>query len=414
MVDGTLRKGHRRDRQDGLTSTFSIASRASRSSASRKRAGDGRKPRQADGRDAADSGRPTRSFRTRIDIEPEGFPSSSTTAASSRRFWDQPVVMKPLGNRRRQLAAELVRPPSRICSTCGNGADGCRGRTPRRRAAREWVIPEARARATSAATTRGSARAHAAACLARRGRADQPARLAATVGRALLRGLDRDARRRPAVHRPATTAAWQALDKSNGAPALGVRDGRPGVHAAVSTFERNGQQYGGGAIGRQLLPGEPSGGDSVYLFRARRPAGIPSGGKSRGLRAAGAELTQLTALSILVRQLIHHLGRTWSSLDALAFVVGCGPYQYSEPLPHLELADLFHRTRRSGDSAKTRPSRDRSFSRCGLDLVACAPEVGVSSCAMRCTPHVCCCRNHGAEVRAGGNRGGARAGSGLV
>ncbi len=79
-----------------------------------------------------------------------------------------------------------------------------------------------------------------------------------------------------------------AHDKSNGA-LLWEFETDAGIHAAVSTFERNGQQYVVALSAGSFFPGTTRG-DSVWLF-ALDGAGAPRAARAASPSGGAAELT---------------------------------------------------------------------------------------------------------------------------
>ena len=214
-----------------------------------------------------------------IDIEPEGFKLINNGRIFTP-FWDQPVVVKPLGTGGANWPPSSLDPETSLFYVCtGDGAAAYSTKE----GGTEWVIPKPGARYFGGDYTRSRVprRGVLAAVdvrtnrLAWRQQWGELCYAGSTVTRGGLLFIGRNDGR------------LQALDKSNGA-LLWEYETDAGVHAAVSTFERNGQQYVVALSAGSFFPGTKRG-DSVYLF-ALDGGGIPSDGKVEP-SGGGAELT---------------------------------------------------------------------------------------------------------------------------
>ena len=214
-----------------------------------------------------------------IDIEPEGFKLINNGRIFTP-FWDQPVVMKPLGTGGANWPPSSLDPETSLFYVCtGDGAAAYSTKE----GGTEWVIPKPGSRYFGGDYTRSRVprRGVLAAVdvrtnrLAWRQQWGELCYAGSTVTRGGLLFIGRNDGR------------LQALDKSSGA-LLWEYETDAGIHAAVSTFERNGQQYVVALSAGGFFPSTKRG-DSVYMF-ALDGGGVTSGGKVEP-SGGGAELT---------------------------------------------------------------------------------------------------------------------------
>ena len=214
-----------------------------------------------------------------IDIEPEGFKLINNGRIFTP-FWDQPVVVKPLGTGGANWPPSSLDPETSLFYTCtGDGAAAYSTKE----GGTEWVIPKPGGRYFGGDYTRSRVprRGVLAAVdvrtnrLAWRQQWGELCYAGSTVTRGGLLFIGRNDGR------------LQALDKSNGA-LLWEYETDAGIHAAVSTFERKGQQYVVALSAGGFFPGTKRG-DSVYMFA------LDGGGVSNGAKVdpsgGGVELT---------------------------------------------------------------------------------------------------------------------------
>ena len=214
-----------------------------------------------------------------IDIEPEGFKLINNGRIFTP-FWDQPVVVKPLGTGGANWPPSSYDPETNLFYVCtGDGAAAYSTKE----GGVEWVMPKPGSRYFGGDYTRSRVprRGVLAAVdvrtnrLAWRQQWGELCYAGSTVTRGGLLFIGRNDGR------------LQALDKANGA-LLWEYETDAGIHAAVSTFERGGQQYVVALSAGGFFPGTKRG-DSVYMF-ALDGGGVPSGGKVEP-SGGGAELT---------------------------------------------------------------------------------------------------------------------------
>jgi PQQ-dependent dehydrogenase (methanol/ethanol family) len=214
-----------------------------------------------------------------IDIEPEGFKLVNNGRIFTP-FWDEPVVVKPLGTGGANWPPSSYDPTTNLFYVCV--ADGAAAYSTKEGGV-EWMMPTPGGRYFGGEYTRSRVprRGVLAAVdvrtnrLAWRQQWGEMCYAGTTVtGGGLLFVGRNDGR-------------LTAHDKENGAQ-LWEYQTDAGIHAAVSTFERNGQQYIVALSAGSFFPGTMRG-DSVYLF-ALEGADVPSGGANAGPSGAGTEL----------------------------------------------------------------------------------------------------------------------------
>jgi alcohol dehydrogenase (cytochrome c) len=211
-----------------------------------------------------------------IDIEPEGFRLFNNGRIFTP-FWDEPVVVKPLGTGGANWPPSSYDPETNLFYVCA--ADGAAAYSTQEGGA-EWVIPKPGARYFGGEYTRSRVprRGVFAAVdvrtnrLAWRQQWGEMCYAGSTVTGGGLVFIGRNDGR------------LTALDKANG-DLLWEFQTDAGIHAAVSTFERNGRQYVVALSAGSFFPGTTRG-DSVWLFgldgsgraAGESPAAAPSGG----------------------------------------------------------------------------------------------------------------------------------------
>jgi quinohemoprotein ethanol dehydrogenase len=214
-----------------------------------------------------------------IDIEPEGFKLINNGRIFTP-FWDEPVVVKPLGTGGANWPPSSYDPETNLFYVCA--ADGAAAYSTKEGGA-EWVIPQPGGRYFGGEYTRSRVprRGVIAAVdvrtnrLAWRQQWGEMCYAGSTVTGGGLLFIGRNDGR------------LTAHDKANGA-LLWEFQTDAGIHAAVSTFERNGQQYVVALSAGSFFPGTTRG-DSVWLF-ALEGGGV-SGEASGAPSAGGVELT---------------------------------------------------------------------------------------------------------------------------
>src|SRR6187551_3078611 len=191
-----------------------------------------------------------------IDIEPEGFKLINNGRIFTP-FWDEPVVVKPLGTGGANWPPSSYDPATNLFYVCtGDGAAAYSTKE----GGVEWVMPTPGGRYFGGEYTRSRVprRGVLAAVdvrtnkLAWRQQWGELCYAGSTVTAGGLLFIGRNDGR------------LSALDKSNGAQ-LWEFQTDAGIHAAVSTFERNGQQYVVALSAGSFFPNTTRG-DSVWLF----------------------------------------------------------------------------------------------------------------------------------------------------
>ncbi|HUQ53526.1 MAG TPA: PQQ-binding-like beta-propeller repeat protein [Gammaproteobacteria bacterium] len=212
-----------------------------------------------------------------IDIEPEGFKLTNNGRIFTP-FWDKPVVVKPLATGGVNWPPSSYDPTTNLFYVCAT--DGAAAYSTKEGGV-EWAIPTPGGRYFGGDYTRSQVprRGVIAAVdvrtnkLAWQQQWGEMCYAGSTVTGGGLLFLGRNDGR------------LTAHDKSNGA-LLWEYQTDAGIHAAVSTFERNGQQYIVALSAGSFFPGTTRG-DSVYLF-ALDGAGVEGG--ARAEPSGGAEL----------------------------------------------------------------------------------------------------------------------------
>jgi quinohemoprotein ethanol dehydrogenase len=214
-----------------------------------------------------------------IDIEPEGYKLINNGRIFTP-FWDEPVVVKPLGTGGANWPPSSYDPETNLFYVCV--ADGAAAYSTKEGGV-EWVMPTPGGRYFGGEYTRSRVprRGVIAAVdvrtnrLAWRQQWGEMCYAGSTVTAGGLLFLGRNDGR------------LTAHDKTDGA-LLWEFETDAGIHAAVSTFERNGQQYVVALSAGSFFPGTTRG-DSVWLF-ALDGRGVP-GGASAEPSGGAAELT---------------------------------------------------------------------------------------------------------------------------
>jgi PQQ-dependent dehydrogenase (methanol/ethanol family) len=204
-----------------------------------------------------------------IDIEPEGFKLINKGRIFTP-FWDEPVVVKPLATGGVNWPPSSYDPTTNLFYVCAT--DGAAAYSTKEGGV-EWAIPKPGERYFGGEYTRSQVprRGVIAAVdmrtnkLAWQQQWGEMCYAGSTVTGGGLLFLGRNDGR------------LTAHDKSNGA-LLWEYQTEAGIHAAVSTFERNGQQYVVALSAGSFFPGTPRG-DSVYLF-SLDGAGVAGGARA--------------------------------------------------------------------------------------------------------------------------------------
>jgi quinohemoprotein ethanol dehydrogenase len=191
-----------------------------------------------------------------VDIEPEGFKLVNNGRIFTP-FWDEPVLVKPLGTGGANWPPSSYDPESNLFYVCAN--DGAAAYSTKEGGA-EWMMPTPGARYFGGDYTRSGVprRGILAAVDVRTNRLAWRKQLgdmcyagSTVTGGGLLFIGRNDGR-------------LTALDKSTGEQ-LWEFETDAGIHAAVSTFEHEGQQYVVAVAGGAFFPGTKHG-DGIWLF----------------------------------------------------------------------------------------------------------------------------------------------------
>jgi PQQ-dependent dehydrogenase (methanol/ethanol family) len=205
-----------------------------------------------------------------IEMRPEGFELINNGRIFTP-FWDEPVVVKPLGTGGANWPPSSYDPETNWFYVCT--ADGAAAYSTKEGGA-EWVIPKPGGRYFGGDYTRSRVpRIGVFAAvdlktnrLAWRQQWGEMCYAGSTVTGGGLVFVGRNDGR------------LQALDKANG-DLLWEYETDAGIHAAVSTFEHDGQQYVVALSAGSFFPGTTRG-DSIYLFSLGGRASIEPGGVS--------------------------------------------------------------------------------------------------------------------------------------
>jgi quinohemoprotein ethanol dehydrogenase len=215
-----------------------------------------------------------------IDIEPEGFKLINNGRIFTP-FWDEPVVVKPLGTGGANWPPSSYDPATNLFYVCA--ADGAAAYSTKEGGA-EWVMPTPGSRYFGGDYTRSRVprRGVLAAVdvrtnrLAWRQQWGELCYAGSTVTAGGLLFIGRNDGRLTALDKADGTQLWEYQTDA-------------GIHAAVSTFEHNGRQYVVANSAGSFFPGTTRG-DSVYLFAldgATAPAGSSGAAPASG---GGTEL----------------------------------------------------------------------------------------------------------------------------
>ena len=202
-----------------------------------------------------------------IDIVPEGFELVNKGRIFTP-FWDKPVIVKPLGTGGANWPPSSYDPETNFFYVCAN--DGA-GAYSTREGGVEWEMPKPGTRYFGGEYTRSGAQ--------RRGifaAVDLTTnRLAWRQQWAEMCYAGSIVTRGGLVFIGRTDGRLTALDKANG-KLLWEFETDAGLHAPVTTFERNGKQYVVALSAGSFFPGTKHG-DSVWLFSLEGGAALPSG-----------------------------------------------------------------------------------------------------------------------------------------
>ena len=202
-----------------------------------------------------------------IDIVPEGFELVNNGRIFTP-FWDKPVIVKPLGTGGANWPPSSYDPETNFFYVCAN--DGAAAYSTREGGV-EWEMPKPGTRYFGGEYTRSGAQ--------RRGifaAVDLTTnRLAWRQQWAEMCYAGSIVTRGGLVFIGRTDGRLTALDKANG-KLLWEFETDAGLHAPVTTFERNGKQYVVALSAGSFFPGTKHG-DSVWLFSLEGGAALPSG-----------------------------------------------------------------------------------------------------------------------------------------
>ena len=202
-----------------------------------------------------------------IDIVPEGFELVNKGRIFTP-FWDKPVIVKPLGTGGANWPPSSYDPETNFFYVCAN--DGAAAYSTREGGV-EWEMPKPGTRYFGGEYTRSGAQ--------RRGifaAVDLTTnRLAWRQQWAEMCYAGSIVTRGGLVFIGRTDGRLTALDKANG-KLLWDFETDAGLHAPVTTFERNGKQYVVALSAGSFFPGTKHG-DSVWLFSLEGGAALPSG-----------------------------------------------------------------------------------------------------------------------------------------
>jgi alcohol dehydrogenase (cytochrome c) len=213
-----------------------------------------------------------------LDIVPEGFELVNNGRIFTP-FWDKPVIVKPLGTGGANWPPSSYDPETNLFYVCAN--DGAAAYSTREGGV-EWEMPKPGTRYFGGEYTRSGAQRRGIFAavdlktnrLAWRQQWNDMCYAGSIVTRGGLVLIGR------------TDGRLTALDKANG-KLLWEFETDAGLHAPVTTFERNGKQYIVALSAGSFFPGTKHG-DSVWLFSLDGGAALPSGAGTSGA-AAGTE-----------------------------------------------------------------------------------------------------------------------------
>jgi PQQ-dependent dehydrogenase (methanol/ethanol family) len=216
-----------------------------------------------------------------IDIVPEGFELVNNGRIFTP-FWDKPVIVKPLGTGGANWPPSSYDPETNLLYVCAN--DGAAAYSTREGGV-EWEMPKPGTRYFGGEYTRSGAlrRGIFAAVDVRTNRLAWRQQWAEMcyAGSIVTRG--------GLVFIGRTDGRLTALDKANG-KLLWEFETDAGLHAPVTTFERNGKQYVVALSAGSFFPGTKHG-DSVWMFSLEGGvAALPSGAGTPGSAGGDAEI----------------------------------------------------------------------------------------------------------------------------
>jgi quinohemoprotein ethanol dehydrogenase len=212
-----------------------------------------------------------------VDIVPEGFELVNNGRIFTP-FWDKPVIVKPLGTGGANWPPSSYDPETNLFYVCAN--DGAAAYSTREGGV-EWEMPKPGTRYFGGEYTRSGAQRRGIFAavdlktnrLAWRQQWNEMCYAGSIVTRGGLVFIGR------------TDGRLTALDKANG-KLLWEFETDAGLHAPVTTFERNGKQYVVALSAGSFFPGTKHG-DSVWLFSLDGGATLPSGASAPS--SAGTE-----------------------------------------------------------------------------------------------------------------------------
>jgi PQQ-dependent dehydrogenase (methanol/ethanol family) len=215
-----------------------------------------------------------------IDIVPEGFELVNNGRIFTP-FWDKPVIVKPLGTGGANWPPSSYDPETNLFYVCAN--DGAAAYSTREGGV-EWEMPKPGTRYFGGEYTRSGAQ--------RRGifaAVDvKTNRLAWRQQWAEMCYAGSIVTRGGLVFIGRTDGRLTALDKTNG-KLLWEFETDAGLHAPVTTFERNGKQYIVALSAGSFFPGTKHG-DSVWMFSLEGGAASPSGAATSGSAGGDSEV----------------------------------------------------------------------------------------------------------------------------
>ena len=207
-----------------------------------------------------------------VDIQPEGFKLINNGRIFTP-FWDEPVLVKPLGTGGANWPPSSYDPETQLFYVCANDGAAAYSTT---EGGAEWLMPTPGARYFGGTYTRSGVprRGIFAAVDVKTNRLAWRRQLGdmCYAGSVVTRG--------GLVFIGRNDGRLTALDKANG-DQLWEFEADAGIHAAVSTFEHEGQQYVVAFAGGAFFPGTKHG-DSIWMFsldgglQPPAPSGDPS------------------------------------------------------------------------------------------------------------------------------------------
>jgi len=215
-----------------------------------------------------------------LDIVPEGFELVNNGRIFTP-FWDKPVIVKPLGTGGANWPPSSYDPETNLFYVCAN--DGAAAYSTREGGV-EWEMPKPGTRYFGGEYTRSGAQRRGIFAavdlktnrLAWRQQWNDMCYAGSIVTRGGLVLIGR------------TDGRLTALDKANG-KLLWEFETDAGLHAPVTTFERNGKQYIVALSAGSFFPGTKHG-DSLWLFSLDGGAALPSGASAPSSAGGASEV----------------------------------------------------------------------------------------------------------------------------